>query len=42
MEIPVFTIDAFTNVQFEGNPAAVCLLQQVSVDVGLKVNPLKA
>ncbi|TWW67274.1 Phenazine biosynthesis-like domain-containing protein [Takifugu flavidus] len=28
MEIPVFTIDAFTNVQFEGNPAAVCLLQQ--------------
>lgn len=40
MEIPVFTIDAFTNVPFEGNPAAVCLLQQVSVDVDLKVNPL--
>nr|XP_006630505.1 PREDICTED: phenazine biosynthesis-like domain-containing protein isoform X1 [Lepisosteus oculatus] len=27
MEIPIFTVDAFTNKPFEGNPAAVCLLQ---------------
>ncbi|XP_048865041.1 phenazine biosynthesis-like domain-containing protein 1 [Brienomyrus brachyistius] len=27
MEIPVFTVDAFTNQVFKGNPAAVCLLQ---------------
>ncbi|KAJ8359931.1 hypothetical protein SKAU_G00164560 [Synaphobranchus kaupii] len=26
MEIPVFTVDAFTNQSFKGNPAAVCLL----------------
>ncbi|KAK6301506.1 phenazine biosynthesis-like domain-containing protein 2 isoform X2 [Coregonus clupeaformis] len=26
MEIPVFTVDAFTNIPFKGNPAAVCLL----------------
>ncbi|XP_041744448.1 phenazine biosynthesis-like domain-containing protein isoform X2 [Coregonus clupeaformis] len=26
MEIPVFTVDAFTNLPFKGNPAAVCLL----------------
>ncbi|XP_020336457.1 phenazine biosynthesis-like domain-containing protein 2 [Oncorhynchus kisutch] len=26
MEIPVFTVDAFTNFPFKGNPAAVCLL----------------
>ncbi|XP_065152928.1 phenazine biosynthesis-like domain-containing protein 2 [Paramisgurnus dabryanus] len=27
MEIPVFTVDAFTNVPFKGNPAAVCLIE---------------
>lgn len=27
MEIPVFTVDAFTNKPFKGNPAAVCLLE---------------
>jgi hypothetical protein len=26
MKIPFYTIDAFTCVPFEGNPAAVCLL----------------
>uniref|UniRef100_A0A3Q4GBE6 Phenazine biosynthesis like protein domain containing n=1 Tax=Neolamprologus brichardi TaxID=32507 RepID=A0A3Q4GBE6_NEOBR len=28
MEIPVFTLDAFTNLPFKGNPAAVCPLQR--------------
>ncbi|NXY89388.1 PBLD protein, partial [Alcedo cyanopectus] len=27
MQIPVFTVDAFTNRPFSGNPAAVCLLE---------------
>lgn len=27
MEIPIFTVDAFTKVPFKGNPAAVCLLE---------------
>ncbi|MCJ8730400.1 hypothetical protein PDJAM_G00183890 [Pangasius djambal] len=27
MEIPVYTVDAFTNLPFKGNPAAVCLLE---------------
>lgn len=40
MEIPVFTVDAFTNVPFKGNPAAVCPLKHVSA-VELKVNPLE-
>ncbi|KAK7140124.1 hypothetical protein R3I94_012662 [Phoxinus phoxinus] len=26
MEIPIFTVDAFTNVPFKGNPAAICLM----------------
>ncbi|KAM9817040.1 phenazine biosynthesis-like domain-containing protein 1 [Neosynchiropus ocellatus] len=26
MEIPVFTVDAFTNLPFKGNPAAICPL----------------
>lgn len=30
MEIPVYTVDAFTNLPFKGNPAAVCLLENVS------------
>ncbi|XP_077480739.1 phenazine biosynthesis-like domain-containing protein [Stigmatopora argus] len=28
MEIPMFVVDAFTNLPFNGNPAAVCLLKQ--------------
>ncbi|XP_054626075.1 phenazine biosynthesis-like domain-containing protein 1 isoform X1 [Dunckerocampus dactyliophorus] len=28
MEIPVFIVDAFTNLPFKGNPAAVCLLKR--------------
>ncbi|KAG7333881.1 hypothetical protein KOW79_002288 [Hemibagrus wyckioides] len=27
MEIPIYTVDAFTNLPFKGNPAAVCLLE---------------
>lgn len=27
-EIPIFTVDAFTNSPFTGNPAAVCLLEE--------------
>ncbi|KAI7805516.1 phenazine biosynthesis-like domain-containing protein [Triplophysa rosa] len=27
MEIPIFTVDAFTNLPFKGNPAAVCLIE---------------
>lgn len=30
MEIPLFTVDAFTNLPFKGNPAAVCPLSHVS------------
>ncbi|XP_070767319.1 phenazine biosynthesis-like domain-containing protein 1 [Enoplosus armatus] len=34
MEIPVFTIDAFTNLPFKGNPAAICpLMQELSDDL---------
>ena len=28
MAVPIFWVDAFTNVPFAGNPAAVCLLEQ--------------
>ena len=31
MQIPIFTVDAFTNRPFSGNPAAVCLLENVSL-----------
>lgn len=31
MEIPVFTVDAFANLCFQGNPAAICPLKRVSV-----------
>lgn len=31
MQVPVFTVDAFTNRPFCGNPAAVCLLENVSL-----------
>ncbi|XP_073690100.1 phenazine biosynthesis-like domain-containing protein [Garra rufa] len=27
MEIPIFTVDAFTNLPFKGNPAAICLIE---------------
>ena len=28
MKLPIFTVDAFTNEPFKGNPAAVCLLKE--------------
>uniref|UniRef100_A0A8C9L1Z0 Phenazine biosynthesis-like domain-containing protein n=1 Tax=Pavo cristatus TaxID=9049 RepID=A0A8C9L1Z0_PAVCR len=31
MQVPVFTVDAFTNRPFCGNPAVVCLLENVSL-----------
>ncbi len=31
MEIPIFTVDSFTNLQFKDNPAAVCLIENVSI-----------
>ncbi|XP_060895975.1 phenazine biosynthesis-like domain-containing protein 1 [Labrus mixtus] len=38
MEISVFTVDAFTNLPFKGNPAAVCpLLHEVSDDLYQKI-----
>jgi hypothetical protein len=30
-ELPLYIIDAFTNVPFEGNPAAVCLVENEKV-----------
>ncbi|XP_061621929.1 phenazine biosynthesis-like domain-containing protein 2 isoform X3 [Phyllopteryx taeniolatus] len=32
MEIPIFMVDAFTNLPFKGNPAAVCLLKHELCD----------
>ncbi|KAM8762901.1 phenazine biosynthesis-like domain-containing protein 1 [Acanthopagrus schlegelii] len=32
MEIPVFTLDAFTNLPFKGNPAAICPLMTELTD----------
>ncbi|NXL34358.1 PBLD protein, partial [Glaucidium brasilianum] len=32
MQIPIFTVDAFTNRPFSGNPAAVCLLENDLVE----------
>lgn len=40
MEIPIFVVDAFTNLPFKGNPAAVCLLKHVSSNTELKQNPI--
>ncbi|XP_040893390.1 phenazine biosynthesis-like domain-containing protein 1 [Toxotes jaculatrix] len=38
MEIPVFTLDAFTNLPFKGNPAAVCpLMHELSDDLYQKI-----
>ncbi|PWA17239.1 hypothetical protein CCH79_00010521 [Gambusia affinis] len=38
MDIPVFTLDAFTNLPFKGNPAAVCpLLHELSDDLYQKI-----
>ncbi|XP_052069343.1 phenazine biosynthesis-like domain-containing protein 1 isoform X1 [Mytilus californianus] len=46
MELPIYTVDAFTDVPFQGNPAAVCLvnnekllseekLQQIAAEMNL-------
>ncbi|CAL8380049.1 unnamed protein product [Arctogadus glacialis] len=38
MEIEVFTVDAFTNLPFKGNPAAICpLLHELDDDVYQKI-----
>jgi len=38
MRIPIYQIDAFTNVQFKGNPAAVCPLKEwISNDLMQKI-----
>ncbi|XP_037533956.1 phenazine biosynthesis-like domain-containing protein [Nematolebias whitei] len=38
MEIPVFTLDAFTNLPFKGNPAAVCpLVHELNDDLYQKI-----
>ncbi|XP_060923796.1 phenazine biosynthesis-like domain-containing protein [Limanda limanda] len=38
MEIPVFTVDAFTNLPFKGNPAAVCpLMHELSDELYQKI-----
>lgn len=33
MKLPIFIADAFTAKAFRGNPAAVCLLEDVSTDL---------
>ncbi|KAF1392982.1 hypothetical protein PFLUV_G00033670 [Perca fluviatilis] len=39
MEIPVFTLDAFTNLPFKGNPAAICpLMHELSDDLYQKIS----
>ncbi|KAM6977888.1 phenazine biosynthesis-like domain-containing protein [Aplochiton taeniatus] len=38
MEIPVFTVDAFTKIPFKGNPAAICpLINELSDDLYQKI-----
>lgn len=38
MEIPVFTVDAFTNLPFKGNPAAICpLMHELSDELYQKI-----
>ncbi|KAF4090542.1 hypothetical protein AMELA_G00053210 [Ameiurus melas] len=38
MEIPIYTVDAFTNLPFKGNPAAVCLLEnELEVELYQKI-----
>uniref|UniRef100_UPI0037E9137B phenazine biosynthesis-like domain-containing protein 1 n=1 Tax=Semicossyphus pulcher TaxID=241346 RepID=UPI0037E9137B len=38
MEIPVYTVDAFTNLPFKGNPAAICpLMHELSDDLYQKI-----
>lgn len=38
MKIPIYQIDAFTNEQFKGNPAAICPLEQwISDDLMQKI-----
>lgn len=36
MKIPIYQIDAFTNVLFRGNPAAVCPLEERPEDERLQ------
>jgi PhzF family phenazine biosynthesis protein len=36
MGLPMFVVDAFTNLPFEGNPAAVCLLSQLPTDTWMQ------
>lgn len=36
MDIPIYTVDAFTKVPFEGNPAAICLVDPEHVICLLK------
>jgi len=31
MELPIYTVDAFTTHPFEGNPAAVCIIKHDQV-----------
>ena len=33
MDLPIFTVDSFTEAPFQGNPAAVCIVQYASQTV---------
>ncbi|XP_059163964.1 phenazine biosynthesis-like domain-containing protein 1 [Physella acuta] len=37
LDLPIFIVDAFTNRQFSGNPAAVCLLSKIKTNIGCDV-----
>jgi PhzF family phenazine biosynthesis protein len=36
MEVPIFQVDAFTDVPFRGNPAAVCMLDEAADDAWMQ------
>ena len=36
MDLPIFTVDSFTEAPFQGNPAAVCIVQYASQTVRKK------
>jgi PhzF family phenazine biosynthesis protein len=36
MGLPMYIVDAFTNLPFEGNPAAICLLSQLPTDAWMQ------
>jgi len=38
MELPVYQIDAFASKTFEGNPAAICPLEEWLADYILLIN----